>query len=216
MRTRKQKALRALAWAAAALVLSQCVFHIGILTPRQSICAEEQRAGCGHTRTVKVWRDGAIRWGQLFYLTENEQATMLSATYYAVPFGWMDDFHLVLDCSVPRPLHIGSRLQGVRWYCFGRVDDPAIARIELLACYRPTEESRVPEMGEAYVPVATVEAGDFLKKDGRSYFVTALPSKAEEENAYPIGAVARCYDAAGALLYEADAWENRHGVSMPS
>ena len=70
-------------------------------------------------------------------LTAGENAAYCGASYLYAPFGWQEDFGAALDCTDGERVHAGwwamGRDGGGRALFFwGRVDDAAIARAEIL------------------------------------------------------------------------------------
>ena len=137
--SRRKRSLRRVLIAAAAVLLVNRIFLIGLLFPIQAIRHFEERQGTG--RTAVVCRDWApeIHGSHLLYLTENENVLMLSGTYLTV-YGWMDAFGVAADCTPPAPIHGGwwSMAREGRTnlvYAFCRLEDPEIVRLEVLAEY---------------------------------------------------------------------------------
>lgn len=137
--SRRRRTARRVLVAAVALFLVNRIFLIGLLFPIQAIRHFEERQGTG--RTAVVCRDWApeIHKSHLIYLTENENAIMLSGTYLTA-YGWMDAFGVAADCSTPAPIHGGgwSMAREGRTnlvYAFCRLEDPEIVRLEVLAEY---------------------------------------------------------------------------------
>ena len=100
--SRRKRSLRRVLIAAAAVLLVNRIFLIGLLFPIQALRHIEERQGTG--RTAVICRDWApeIHGSHLLYLTENEKVLMLSGTYLTV-YGWMDAFGVAADCTPPRP-----------------------------------------------------------------------------------------------------------------
>ena len=110
--------------------------QIGFLLPIQGIRQVEERQGAPHGRVLA--RDWApeIHRTHLVYLTAAEDAVTLADTYLSL-YGWMGGFGWTLDCTTGEPLCAGEmtmsrdeREETVCYY-YGRVDDPAIERVEV-------------------------------------------------------------------------------------
>lgn len=173
--SRRKKALRRILIMAAALFVVNGLQHIGLLLPRQAVCELEQRAGTGHTAVVA--RDWArpLRKTQLVYLSENEKALMLSDTYFTL-YGWMPGFSDEVDCTAEAPLHAGWRTMGrdggaTLWYFYGRVDDPAVTRVDVMLRKQAYDEQSRAYPGDV---VAEIGTEDFFEKGGYRYFLLRL------------------------------------------
>ena len=98
MPSRRRRGFRRLLVAAAAVLVVNHVFMVGLLFPIQAIRQNEEREGVG--RTVVICRAWApeIAKSQVFYLTGNESVTMLSGAYLTY-LGWFGGGGLPLDCT---------------------------------------------------------------------------------------------------------------------
>ena len=77
--SRRKRSLRRVLIAAAAVLLVNRIFLIGLLFPIQALRHIEERTGTGRTAVVcREWTPEIYKTG-LVYLTENENVTMLSA-----------------------------------------------------------------------------------------------------------------------------------------
>lgn len=167
--SRRRRTLRRLLVAAAAVFLVNRIFLIGLLFPIQAIRHFEERQGTGRTAVVcRDWAPEVFKTG-LVYLTENENVTMLSGARLTL-YGWMDTFGMSVDCSEEAPVHGGwlawsKGEQNSILYVFGRVDDPAIARLEVRLQYTDWK-------GEEHTALTwNSERADRMEKDGRYYFL---------------------------------------------
>ena len=135
--TRRQSALRAAAIALAVMLFLNHVMHLGLIFPVQTVWQLEERAGIEHTRVVKRSHTPEIQKTNIAFLSENDEATLFSSCHLTI-YGWMANFHVALDCTGEEPLYAGvsymSRDENRAWYFFGRVDDPAIQRVEISLC----------------------------------------------------------------------------------
>ena len=170
--TRRQSALRAAAITLAAMVFVVHVMHIGLLFPVQAVWQLEERAGVEYTRVVKRSHTPEIQKTNIAFLSENDEATLFSSCYLTI-YGWMPNFGVALDCTTGEPLYAGvnymSRDENRAWYFFGRVDDPAIQRVEISLC-----ETAQNKMGYVHLVGDEVHrmAGIPLEEQsGRRYFL---------------------------------------------
>ena len=148
--------------------------QIGFLLPIQGIRQVEERQGEPHGRVLA--RDWApeIHRTHLVYLTAAEDAVTLADTYLSL-YGWMGGFGWTLDCTTGEPLYAGEmtmsrdeREETVCYY-YGRVDDPAIERVEVSVRGVYYHEDGTEEWEEA----ACLPAGpeDFLEWKGHRHFL---------------------------------------------
>lgn len=169
--SRRRVALRRVAIMAAVLFVINFFMHIGLLLPRQAIHELEERNGTGWTRTVdRIWTPEIHRF-HLAYLTQNEHATMFSSAYLT-HLGWVPAFSNALDCSGGEPLYAGyslmNRKERSAMFCFGRVDDPEIERIEIVL-YAEEYDSKSHAMnGREVRRITDVE---IIEQSGRRYFL---------------------------------------------
>ena len=187
--SRKRRALRRLFVAAAAVLLVNRVFMIGLLFPIQAIRHNEECAGVGRTAVVcRKWVPEVFKTG-LVYLTENENVTMLSGTCLSY-YGWTNIFGVSVDCSEEAPIYGGwwslVRLEeGGRFYVFGRVDDPDIDWLEAYFM-RPDDPLGEERIGRVHGDYGTRRGdGGWMEKDGRSYFL--FEADLVDWNEYPTG-----------------------------
>ena len=183
--SRRRLAVKRILTAAAAYLLVTHFTVVGVLFPRHAIYVNEEIMGTGHGRVVT--RDWApdFMWNMLVYLTENENAALLSATYLS-PLGWMDGFGVPLDCSKEQPVY------GASWTCsrddkkmtyfVGRVDNPDIAAVEVQMLFDDYDSGADWQFKRfsAYIP-----REDWIVKDGKSYFLTRSRLLEWPQNAIP-------------------------------
>lgn len=172
MSSRKRRTLRRLLIAAAAVFLVNRIFLIGLIFPIQAIRRNEEQAGTGRTAVVCRDWEPKFRRDFLAYLTENEDATMLSGTRLTY-LGWIDGFGVPVDCSEPAAVHGGwwamsSQGRGSLFYVFGRVDDPGIDLLTVQVWYEDWSGGE-PVRRNAFSWGLARE--DLLEKDGRYYFL---------------------------------------------
>jgi len=170
--TRRQSALRAAVITLAVMVFVVHVMHIGLLFPVQAVWQLEERAGVEHTRVVKRSPTPEIQKTNIAFLSENDKATMFSSCYLTI-YGWMANFHVALDCTTEEPLYAGvsymSRDENQAWYFFGRVDDPAIQRVEISLCEtEPNKMGYVHLVGDEVHRMAGIPLEE---QSGRRYFL---------------------------------------------
>lgn len=170
--SRRKRSLRRVLMAAAAVLLVNRIFLVGLLFPIQAIRQFEERQGTGRTAVIcRDWAPEIYKTG-LVYLTENENVTMLSGARLTL-YGWMDNFGVPVDCTEKAPIHGGwwamSR-QGrdSLFYVFGRVDDP---RIDLLTVQVWYEDWAGFKAVRRNAFSWGLERADLLEKDGRYYFL---------------------------------------------
>lgn len=169
---RRKTALRRILIAAAALFLVNRILLVGLLFPIQAIRRNEERMGTG--RTAVVLRDWAseLGWNYWTYLTENENATLLSGANLTF-WGWMDNFGVPVDCSEPAPLYggwwsLGREGRPNLYYVFGRIDAPDIVFIKVQVQYEDWTSGQ-PVRRTAFEWGIPQE--DWEEKDGKSYFL---------------------------------------------
>ena len=189
MRPRNRTAFRRVLIALAALFLVNHFLLTGLLFPIQAIRRCEERAGTGRTAVVRRdWAPEIYKTG-LIYLTENETVTMLSAARLSL-YGWTEVYGVPVDCTGEGPIHGGwwsfVRLEKAgRFYVFGRVDDPEIARLEVyfMRPDDPQGEERIGRVHGKYV-VRREDSG-WMEKDGQSYFL--FETNLVDWSEYPTG-----------------------------
>lgn len=170
--SRRKRSLRRVLIAAAAVLLVNRIFLIGLLFPIQALWHIEERTGTGRTAVVcREWVPEIYKTG-LVYLTENENVTMLSAVRLSF-YGWTELYGVPVDCGAEGPIHGGwwamSREgRGSLFYVFGRVDDPGIDLLTVQVRYEDWAG------GESVLRDAFswgLEREDLMEKDGRYYFL---------------------------------------------
>lgn len=205
MSSRKRRALRRLLIAAAAVFLVNRIFLIGLIFPIQAIRRNEEQAGTGRTAVVCRDWEPKFRRDFLVYLTENEDATMLSGTRLTY-LGWIDGFGIPVDCSEPAAVHGGwwsmSR-QGrdSLFYVFGRVDDPSIDLLTVQVWYEDWAGGE-PVRQDAFS--WGLEREDLLEKDGRYYFLLKNDSVDFWEYTSNLRTTVTGVDLAGNVIAEAE------------
>lgn len=208
--TRRQSALRAVAITLAAMMFVNHVMHLGLLFPIQAVWQLEERAGIEHTRVVDRSRTPEIQKTNIAFLSENDQATMFSSCYLTI-YGWMANFQVALDCTGEEPLYAGAsymyRDDSRAWYFFGRVDDPAIQRVEISLC---SEE--YDEMSHAYVgeEVHRMVGIPLEEQSGRRYFLVKYNGEWDYEAQSRVCPVVISYDGEGNELnrMEIEQWNS--------
>lgn len=196
MPSRRRRGFRRLLVAAAAVLVVNHVFMVGLLFPIQAIRQNEEREGVG--RTVVICRAWApeIAKSQVFYLTGNENVTMLSGAYLTY-LGWFGGGGLPLDCTEEATVYGGwlamkKKDQGAVLYAFGRVDDPDIARMEVRLQYTDWKEE------DHTVLTWNSERGEWMEQDGRYYFLFRTYPPFDWTDYQPaLKPVAVCWDEAG-------------------
>lgn len=164
MPTRRRRAVRQIGAAVLLLVVMNVVWHTYYLFPAQNLWTVEEAWGCGRTEVLKREWSG----GRLWYLTENENAVLLLAQEPSFT-GWRSAGANVLDCSGDSPVHSGF-LRAEGWCAFGRVDDPAVASVQLTV-YDGLQTTDTQLAGDE----------DWFWRDGQRYFL--LRSGAETRRA---------------------------------
>jgi len=169
--TRRQSALRAAVITLAVMVFVVHVMHIGLLFPVQAVWQLEERAGVEHTRVVKRSPTPEIQKTNIAFLSENDEATLFSSCYLTI-YGWLANFHVALDCTGEEPLYAGvsymSRDENQAWYFFGRVDDPAIQRVEISLCEETYDNMSYAHVGDEVYRMAGIPLEE---QSGRRYFL---------------------------------------------
>ena len=169
--TRRQSALKAAAVTLAVILFVNHVMHLGQIFPIQTVWQLEERAGISHTRVVDRSRTPEIQRTNIAFLTANDKATMFSSCYLTI-YGWMANFHVALDCTGEEPLYAGAsymhRDDSRAWYFFGRVDDPAIQRVEISLCETTYDNMSYAHAGEEVHRMAGIPLEE---QSGRRYFL---------------------------------------------
>lgn len=193
--SRRRQALRYAFRAVITLLLVNHFLLIGLLFPIQAIRQNEEREGTG--RTAVVLRDWApeLYWSHLIYLTESENATMLSGAYLTY-LGWMGGFGVPVDCSEPAPVYGGwwslnRQDKPGLFYVFGRIDDPDIAYIKVQVQYEDWTSGE-PVRRTAFEWGISRE--NWAEKDGRYYFLCRKSPMDWSEYSSPVQPVAVGYD----------------------
>ena len=199
--TRRQSALRAAAIALAVMLFLNHVMHLGLIFPVQTVWQLEERAGIEHTRVVKRSHTPEIQKTNIAFLSENDEATLFSSCHLTI-YGWMANFHVALDCTGEEPLYAGvsymSRDENRAWYFFGRVDDPAIQRVEISLC-----ETEPNKMGYVHLVGDEVHrrAGIPLEEQsGRRYFLAKYNGEWDYEVHSQVHPIVIGYDGDGQEL----------------
>lgn len=172
MHSRKRTALRRVLLAAGALFLANHILLVGLLFPIQALRRCEELEGTGRTAVLRRDWPGEIVGNRLIYLSENENAVMLSDLRLGL-FGWGDYPSLALDCSEGGPIWCGwmslaERKNPRLFYVFGRVDDPEITRVEASFQYVDWDVAG----GETRTVFSWAsEEAEWMERDGRRYFL---------------------------------------------
>ena len=210
--TRRRAALRRIAIMAAVLFVVNFFMHIGLLLPRQAIHEVEERSGTGWTRTVdRIWVP-EIHKTHLVYFSQNEHVTMLSTAYFTY-LGWMPGFGNALDCSGEESLYAGytlmNRNERSAMFFFGRVDDPEIARIEIVVYAEEYDERSYAMNGREVRRFTDVE---ILEQDGRRYFLVKDGEQWDFARDFSPRPHVAAYNAAGEelLFMEITDWNSSH------
>ena len=198
--TRRQSALRAAVITLAIMVFVVHVMHIGLLFPVQAVWQLEERAGVEHTRVVKRSPTPEIQKTNIAFLSENDEATLFSSCYLTI-YGWMSNFGVALDCTTGEPLYAGvnymSRDENRAWYFFGRVDDPAIQRVEISLCSEEYDEMSHAYVGEEVHRMAGIPLEE---QSGRRYFLAKYTGGWDYETHIKVCPVVIGYDGDGQEL----------------
>ena len=169
--TRKQVAIRKTAICLTAMFLVNNIMFLGAIFPIQTVRQLEERAGVEHTRVVKRSHTPEIQKTNIAFLSENDEATLFSSCHLMI-YGWMSNFHVALDCTTEEPLYAGvsymSRDGKQAWYFFGRVDDPAIQRVEISLCETTYDNMSYAHVGEEVHRMAGIPLEE---QSGRRYFL---------------------------------------------
>lgn len=205
--SRRKRTLRRVLFAAVTLFLVNRIFLIGLLFPIQAIRQNEERAGTG--RTAVVCRDWApeARWSHLVYLTENENITMLSGAYLGW-LGWLGGFGVPLDCTEPAPIHggcwsISQDEDRALFYVFGRIDDPDIDLLKVTVRHKE-EPPRKKDVWQLIGFDWVLPRGDFVEKDGQSYFLLEKYPVDWSDYPYGVSITALGYDKEGNEIVRAE------------
>lgn len=208
--TRRQSALRAAAITLAVMVFMVHVMHLGLIFPVQTVWQLEERAGVEHTRVVKRSPTPEIHKTHIAFLSENDEATLFSSCHLMI-YGWMSNFHVALDCTTEEPLYAGmsymSRDGKQVWYFFGRVDDPAIQRVEISLCETTYDNMSYAHVGEEVHRMAGIPLEE---QSGRRYFLAKYNGEWDYEVHSQVHPIVIGYDGDGQELIR---MEIEHGNS---
>ena len=217
MPSRRRRALRNCLIALLAIALYSSVSFYA-LTPLNAVEYAKDRSGLyDPTEVVSVqWVPEMHRVHRL-YLVENEHTVALSSAILRV-LGWEGSFVWAVDCSKESPIHCGcvtmshgGNNDGERvLFYYGRVNDPNIARIELLEVH--LKDSGIPpgETTEFENIVSTIElpCEEWITKNGRAYFL----EKSFPSDDVTIRRYVRGYDGEGNIVHQ-EYISNYAGVS---
>ena len=199
--TRRQSALRVTGIALAAVVFVVHVMHLGLIFPVQTVWQMEERAGIKHTRVVKRSSVSEIHRTHIAFLSENEEATLFSSCGLTL-YGWSPAFHVALDCTGDEPLYAGAsymhRDDNRAWYFFGRVDDPAIQRVEISLC--ETESNKMGYVHLVGDEVHRMAGIPLEEQSGRRYFLVKYTGEWDYEVHSRVHPIVIGYDSAGKEL----------------
>lgn len=195
--TRRQSALRAAAITLVGMVFMVHVMHLGLIFPVQTVWQMEERAGIKHTRVVKRSSVSEIHRTHIAFLSENEEATLFSSCGLTL-YGWSPAFHVALDCTGDEPLYAGAsymhRDDSRAWYFFGRVDDPAIQRVEISLCSEEYDEMSYAYVGEEVHRMAGIPLEE---QSGRRYFLVKYTGEWNHEIRSSPRSIVISYDGEG-------------------
>ena len=198
--TRRQSALRAAAIALAVMLFLNHVMHLGLIFPVQTVWQLEERAGIEHTRVVKRSHTPEIQKTNIAFLSENDEATLFSSCHLTI-YGWMANFHVALDCTGEEPLYAGvsymSRDENRAWYFFGRVDDPAIQRVEISLCEETYDNMSYAHVGDEVYRMAGIPLEE---QSGRRYFLAKYNGEWDYEVHSQVHPIVIGYDGDGQEL----------------
>lgn len=194
---RKRRALKRTAIALALIFCVNYVMHIGLLLPRQAVHQIEERKATGHTRVVAREWTPEIHATHIAYLSQNEKATLFSSAYLTL-YGWMAGFGVALDCTEEAPAYAGFstmyRKDDQAWCFFGRVDDPAVARVEVSLCATAVDAKSRPSTGDEVRRLTDVE---LMEQSGRRYFLEKDSGEWDNERYNQLRPVLMGFDASG-------------------
>ena len=205
--TRKRTALRRVLLAVIVLLLANHFLTAGLLLPIQAVQLVGQRQGIGWSRTVKRMWVPELGVTHLVYLTQTEEAVMLSDVGL-YPFGWTPYFGLAVDCTQAGAVHAGYRSmhkdeEGVRYY-FGRIDDPAITRVDI------SIREKIDPQGEEVqreVYCLSAEQEQFYTQQDRTFFLIPEVPERPWEGLGTFCPVLVAYDEAGNVIVEQELTE---------
>lgn len=180
---RRRRALRCAAAALVLLILAQTFLYTALLLPIQVVRRVEDQEGVQGARVVRrQWEPEVYNWTNLFYLTANDDAALLTNVYIAArTWGWGGGHALLLDCTAEEPIHAAQKLisedtgpgkdyhcYGIHYVFFGRVDDPSIETVEIRLQVNPGYEGAAGEnVSLGYLRLTA----PILQKDDRRYFL---------------------------------------------
>lgn len=209
--TRKQVAIRKTAICLTAMFLVNSIMFLGAIFPIQTVRQLEERAGVEHTRVVKRSHTPEIQKTNIAFLSENDEATLFSSCHLTI-YGWMANFHVALDCTGEEPLYAGvsymSRDENRAWYFFGRVDDPAIQRVEISLC--ETESNKMGYVHLVGDEVHRMAGIPLEEQSGRRYFLAKYNGEWDYEVHSQVHPIVIGYDGDGQELIR---MEIEHGNS---
>lgn len=198
--TRKRLALHWILLALVFLLVVNQLLGVCLLLPIQAAHRSADLQGIGRAHLVERRWEPEWRATGLLYLMGNENAIFITDTHLG-PLGWETERGAAVDCTGDAPLYVGQydaayEDRMVNCY-FGRIDDPAVERIELKIRAGPFDQAN-PEFY-----CLTVEREAFIKQGDHTFFwiMEALPWKRNSEWVYGYPIVL-AYDARGNMVTE--------------
>ena len=171
LRTRRQRALHALAWALGLLLTCNYVLHFGYLLPIQAFRCAEQREGVYERERVVAarWEPGMMHATDRLYLAEGKNCLSLGCTSLSL-FGWDASFVWPVDTASEGDAHLGLVQMSRKGHehtvvFYGRIDEADVTRLELHG------ESMDGNNGFAL----GVSRDDWFIKDGKTYLLLPDP-----------------------------------------
>lgn len=169
--TRLRRAVRSVVIMLCALLVCRMLGG-GNLTRMMAIRSGEERRGVYEkTHEIASLPAESIYRTMRVTLTAGENAVYCGASHFYALYGWQDDFGMALDCSSGERVHAGWWVMGHdgggrALFFWGRVDDAAVARAEILQ-----QRTADVQSGEYVVETVCITPLTWIEDGGHRYFL---------------------------------------------
>ena len=205
--TRKHKAVRRTLLCLAAVTVFSAL-HLYTFTPMQAVRQAEGQMGTGTTSLIR--RMNGDKWDQIYYLTANEHAILVTRLDFHLLYGWFGLPMHTIDCSDLGDFQAKATMgwtsdEGVaRWTIFGRLQSQEVTGIQAQFRFEYRDEKT-----GGYVELPEITVSDISEfttaRDGRRYFIAQGVISGVEHGEYgsglyPLEMAAATLDAQGNIL----------------